>query len=296
MHARASVKGRGQIVTHRKSLRRRGRGRQRAQPAGAAVLGHRPGDAVRPRSSDAAGNAYAQAFGAIEVIALWLLLAVLGLMAGVKGTMPVPAVFAAVLLVPASGFVTMAALELLSRPEVTPFLWPLVIPAAIRRWWWPSASGRCCRRCAPSSRAPVAAGIVWGACRAAVRRDRAARANAPATPTTKFAAGARKIRRGFRQAAGRRAAVGLGAVPGYARRDAVGRGHRPHPSSSSVGRATPKSMLDRGDFPLALSRTLRSHSDAGAVRQGARRCCAGRSSRWCSRAQTANPTPTSPSR
>jgi len=81
--------------------------------------------------SDAAGNAYAQAFGAIEIILLWLLLAVLMMIAGVKGEMPVPAVIAAVVLVPASGFVAMEVLELLSRPYLPPFRWPLVIPALI---------------------------------------------------------------------------------------------------------------------------------------------------------------------
>jgi hypothetical protein len=114
-------------------------------------------------SSDAAGNAYAQAFGAIEVIVLWLLLAVIALIAGVKGRMPVPAVFAAVFLIPASGFVTMAALELLSRPEVKPFLWPLVIPAGIP----PLVVMFCFWALLPKLRAAIpaqlAAGIVWGA-------------------------------------------------------------------------------------------------------------------------------------
>jgi hypothetical protein len=47
-----------------------------------------------------AGNAHAQAFAAIEVIVLWLLLAVIAIIAGVKGVMPVPAVIAAVFLNP----------------------------------------------------------------------------------------------------------------------------------------------------------------------------------------------------
>jgi len=113
-------------------------------------------------SSDPAGNAYAQAFGAIEVFVLWLLLAVIAIIAGVKGVMPVPAVFAAVFLIPASGFVTMGALELLARPEVTPFLWPLVIPAAIP----PLVVAYCFWALLPKLRAAIpsgiAAGAVWG--------------------------------------------------------------------------------------------------------------------------------------
>ncbi len=80
--------------------------------------------------SDAAGNAYAQACGAIEVILLWLLLAVITLIAGVVGSMPVPAVFAAFFLIPASGVAAMAAHGLLSHPQDPPHLLPLVIPAA----------------------------------------------------------------------------------------------------------------------------------------------------------------------
>jgi hypothetical protein len=114
-------------------------------------------------SSDLAGNAYAQAFGAIEVTILWLLLAVITIIAGVKGVMPVPAGLAAVLLIPASGFVTIEALELLSRPEVKPFLWPLVIPAAIPLL----VVAFCFWSLLPKLRAAIpagiAGGIVWGA-------------------------------------------------------------------------------------------------------------------------------------
>ena len=37
--------------------------------------------------SDPAGNALAQAFGALEIIVLWGLLAVLAILAGIKGAM-----------------------------------------------------------------------------------------------------------------------------------------------------------------------------------------------------------------
>jgi hypothetical protein len=82
-------------------------------------------------SSDAAGNAYAQAYGAIEIIFLWILLGALTLIAFFKGDMPRPAAVFAFLLVPASGFVAFEVLGLLSRPYQPPHLWPLIIPAAI---------------------------------------------------------------------------------------------------------------------------------------------------------------------
>jgi hypothetical protein len=112
--------------------------------------------------SDAAGNGYAQAYGAIEIIFLWGLLAVLTLIAGLKGAIPVPVVLAAVFLIPASGFVTLAALELLSRPYQSPFLWPLVIPALIP----PLVVAYCLWALLPWMRvkipARVAGGVIWG--------------------------------------------------------------------------------------------------------------------------------------
>jgi len=82
-------------------------------------------------SSDAAGNGYAQAYAAIEIFLLWGLLALITLIAGVKGAVAWPSVTAAAILIPASGIVTFEALELLSRPSLPPFLWPLIIPATV---------------------------------------------------------------------------------------------------------------------------------------------------------------------
>ena len=59
--------------------------------------------------SDAAGNAIGEAYAAIQIIALWSLLTILTIMAGVKGTASKPAIAAALIIVPASGFVAMAA-------------------------------------------------------------------------------------------------------------------------------------------------------------------------------------------
>jgi hypothetical protein len=81
--------------------------------------------------SDAAGNGYAQVYAAIEVIILWGLLALITFFAGVKGVMTWPSVMAAAILIPASGIVTFFVLGLLSRPELPPFLWPIVIPAVV---------------------------------------------------------------------------------------------------------------------------------------------------------------------
>jgi hypothetical protein len=81
--------------------------------------------------SDAAGNALAQAYAAIATIVLWVLLAVLVLIGGIKGAIPLPGMVVAAILVPASGYATMEALELLSRPHQPPHLWPIIIPALI---------------------------------------------------------------------------------------------------------------------------------------------------------------------
>lgn len=112
--------------------------------------------------SDAAGNAYAQAYGAIEIIFLWILLCALTLIAFFKGDMPKWAAIAAAILVPASGLVAFQALELLSRPYQPPHLWPLIIPAAIP----PLVVAYCFWALLPGLRARIPAQLasagVWG--------------------------------------------------------------------------------------------------------------------------------------
>jgi hypothetical protein len=81
-------------------------------------------------SSDAAGNGMAQAFTALEAIALWLLLAILTLLCLAKGRAPAWAALAAVLLVPGSGVAAIGALELLAQPQLSPYLWPIAALAA----------------------------------------------------------------------------------------------------------------------------------------------------------------------
>lgn len=113
--------------------------------------------------SDAAGNALGQAYAAIEVIILWLLLFILAIVAAMKGTMPPPAKFAAFILIPVSGFVVMLALDLLSKPYIAPHLLPLVIPALVP----PLIVAFCFWALMPPMHARVparlAGGIVWGA-------------------------------------------------------------------------------------------------------------------------------------
>src|SRR3954451_1361489 len=81
--------------------------------------------------SDAAGNAIGEAYAAIQIIALWSLLTIITVLASIKGAAPKPAIVAALVIVPASGFIAMAAADLLARAHLSPHLWPLAIPAAI---------------------------------------------------------------------------------------------------------------------------------------------------------------------
>src|SRR3954453_2401045 len=96
--------------------------------------------------SDAAGNVIGEAYAAIQIIALWLLLSAMLVIAAVKGRVAWPATVAALVIVPASGFVAISAADLLSRAHLPPFLWPIVIPAAIpplvMLWCFLSLQGR----------------------------------------------------------------------------------------------------------------------------------------------------------
>ena len=81
--------------------------------------------------SDAAGNALGEAYAAIQIIVLWSLLTILIVIASLKGATSKPAMVAVLVIVPVSGFIAMAAADLLARSHLSPFLWPIVIPAAI---------------------------------------------------------------------------------------------------------------------------------------------------------------------
>ena len=81
--------------------------------------------------SDAAGNGLGQAYAAIQLIVLWLLLTVLTILACAKGKGPGAANVAALVIVPASGLVASAAAGLLAQPDIAPHLWPIVVPALV---------------------------------------------------------------------------------------------------------------------------------------------------------------------
>ena len=113
--------------------------------------------------SDAAGNGYAQAYAAVEIIILWGLLALITLIAGVSGVMAWPSVLAAAILIPLSGIVSFAVLKLLSRPELSPFLWPIVIPALVPPFVLGFAFWALIPPLHAIIRPYLAGGIVWGA-------------------------------------------------------------------------------------------------------------------------------------
>ncbi len=81
--------------------------------------------------SDAAGNGLAQAYAAIQTILLWALLTVLTIVAAAKGVAPKAVTVAALVMVPASGLAMAAAAGLLKRSHISPYLWPIVVPALV---------------------------------------------------------------------------------------------------------------------------------------------------------------------
>jgi hypothetical protein len=81
--------------------------------------------------SDAAGNGLGQAYAAIQLIVLWLLLIILTILACAKGKGPGAATIAALVIVPVSGLIASAAAGLLAQPDVAPYQWPIVIPALV---------------------------------------------------------------------------------------------------------------------------------------------------------------------
>jgi hypothetical protein len=113
--------------------------------------------------SDAAGDGMAQGFAAVIIILLWLLLSAMVLLAIVMGRVPPMAAIAAVLLIIASGIAAGTALGLLTRPDLAPYKWPIVTPAAVPALvmlfcYWALIPGL--RAAIP---AWAAAGGVWGA-------------------------------------------------------------------------------------------------------------------------------------
>jgi hypothetical protein len=79
---------------------------------------------------DPAGTAIARGFVQLWVVALWLVLGTMALLAVVMGEMPNTARLATIILVPVSCLVSLSAASLLTRPELPPYRWPLLGPAA----------------------------------------------------------------------------------------------------------------------------------------------------------------------
>ncbi|HYM03382.1 MAG TPA: hypothetical protein VET85_10575, partial [Stellaceae bacterium] len=115
--------------------------------------------------SDPAGNALTQGFTALSIFILWALLGGLAIVAFVKGTAPWVAALAALILIPLSGWASMAALDLLARPHLAPFYWPMIVPAGVPPLvvsfcWWTLLPIPARHRSIPAN---TAAGIAWGA-------------------------------------------------------------------------------------------------------------------------------------
>jgi hypothetical protein len=79
--------------------------------------------------SDAAGNAIGQAYAAISLIVLWVLLAILALIVVINSTMPLAARVALPLLGLLACHASFNALSLLSHADDAPYRWPLIVPA-----------------------------------------------------------------------------------------------------------------------------------------------------------------------
>jgi hypothetical protein len=77
-------------------------------------------------SSDAAGNGYAEYYAVFTSIGLWLLLAAILAIAGVRGGMSVRAIVCGVVLLPGSCAAAIAAVEILKHASES--RWPIVVP------------------------------------------------------------------------------------------------------------------------------------------------------------------------
>ncbi|SRR5579871_852089 len=84
---------------------------------------------VAPYTSDAAGNAMAEGFVMLAGIGLWVLLAVLLLLAGFRGGLPPWTIAAAVILVPASAVAALRTAEMFAKDSSLP-KWLAVVPIA----------------------------------------------------------------------------------------------------------------------------------------------------------------------
>jgi hypothetical protein len=82
-------------------------------------------------SSDAMGNALARGFATLEIILVWILLAVMVIIETAAGAFHVATALAALGLLVASGLAAVSAVDLLADPGLPPFHWPIMIVALI---------------------------------------------------------------------------------------------------------------------------------------------------------------------
>jgi hypothetical protein len=121
-------------------------------------------NASNPNSSDAAGNGMSEAFGAIFAITLWILLAILLMVAGINGEMPSWTAAVAFILVPASGVAAVVAGDLIVKLDKMGAggRWLIVVPALVP----PLLVFFALWSYLPSLRAMIpanlAGGLVWG--------------------------------------------------------------------------------------------------------------------------------------
>lgn len=112
--------------------------------------------------SDPAGNGLEQAFAGFEIILLWILLAILLIVAGVQGPMQWQGIAAAVVLLPASGIAAAVSLWLLADRASPPFLWPIMVPSVVPMLVVAFGFWTLLPRLRALVAAPVALGSVWG--------------------------------------------------------------------------------------------------------------------------------------
>jgi hypothetical protein len=199
--------------------------------------------------SDAAGNSMSQAFAAIEIILLWLLMAIVLFIACVTSQPPLAAVLPGLLLIPLSGGAALKALELLSSPQSPPYLWPIVVSAVVP----PLIALFCVWTLVPLARAVIpawcAAGVVWSV---------TLLLSASIWPMAQLKQAAVTLQREQAE----KSAADFAAVPGDAplwdvtpflvtRSDIQSETVLQRIRQSGRRQNDAETMLDRGDFPLA---------------------------------------------
>jgi hypothetical protein len=81
--------------------------------------------------SDAAGNAIGRAYAAIQTAILWVILTAIVVVVAWKSAASKAARTLAVSLTPLSALAAMTSVELLARPDLPPFHWPLLVSVAV---------------------------------------------------------------------------------------------------------------------------------------------------------------------